>query len=95
MLSTDDVNPAPVDRIVGRDLEIAKIAWKQGYGHGHNDAVEGHYAPPDEYEYDVLMKQIEEGIFDDVPPNVEANGAHSAPVQRPVGLQNNNQEDKP
>ena len=70
---------APLHRLVGRDLEIAKIAWKQGYGHGHNDTVEGHYAPPEEYDYDVLMQQIEEGIFYDVAPNAQITGP-KAPV---------------
>ena len=50
-----------------REMAIAKIAWSQGYGHGHNHTVEGHYAPPDEYDYDTLHEQLAEGVFDGIP----------------------------
>ena len=72
MIPANDRIPAPTHRLVGhgplsaREYEIAKIAWKQGYGNGHNHTVEGHYAPPDEYDYDILQENIDEGLFDDI-----------------------------
>jgi hypothetical protein len=50
-----------------RDMAIAKIAWSQGYEYGHHHTVEGQYAPPKEYDYDILMEQIADGTFDHIP----------------------------
>lgn len=62
-------------QLTAREMAIAKIAWSQGYGYGHSHTVEGHYAPPEDYDWDILAEQLLDGVFDEIPPNSGNNPA--------------------
>jgi hypothetical protein len=66
-------------KLSDREMAIAKIAWSSGYEFGHDHTVEGHYAPPEDYDFDILMAQLADGIFDSIPPNAKVTGPGEKP----------------
>ena len=52
-----------------REIEIARIAFANGYGYGNNDTVEGSYhCDEQEKADDWISDATQDGTFDDVAP---------------------------